>query len=315
MIGPAAMVTALLIDAALGWPDAFYRRLRHPVVWLGAVIHSLESRLNAPFISPQRRRLGGVVLVVIVVGLAGGIGWLLTCLVPAGWPGIVLLGLLGWPLIAARSLDDHVRAVATPLAGGDLERARHAVSMIVGRDPHQLDSAGIARATIESLAENTSDGVVAPLFWGALLGLPGLFAYKAINTLDSMVGHRSARFEAFGWASARLDDLVNLVPARLTGLLFALVGKRPQAGLAAMLRDAPRHRSPNAGWPEAAMADALGIRLSGPRMYEGQVVQEPYVNAAGREATAADILAALSLYRHTMVAVAVLLAALAVAGG
>jgi adenosylcobinamide-phosphate synthase len=226
-----------------------------------------------------------------------------------------MLGLLGWPLIAARSLDDHVRAVATPLAGGDLERARHAVSMIVGRDPHQLDSAGIARAAIESLAENTSDGVIAPLFWGALLGLPGLFAYKAINTLDSMVGHRSARFEAFGWASARLDDLVNLVPARLTGLLFALVGKRPQAGLAAMLRDAPRHRSPNAGWPEAAMAEALGIRLSGPRMYEGQVVQEPYVNAAGREATAADILAALSLYRHTMVAVAVLLAALAVAGG
>lgn len=313
MIGAAAMLSALVIDAAVGWPDALYRRLRHPVVWLGALIDALEARLNRLERPPVARRLGGVVLVVIVVGLSGAAGWGLTKLVPKGVAGLLMLGLLGWPLIAARSLRDHVLAVARPLAAGDLDTARHAVSMIVGRDPNPLDTAGVARAAIESLAENTSDGVTAPLFWGALLGLPGLFAYKAINTLDSMVGHRTARFEAFGWAAARLDDGVNLAPARLTGFLFALAAGRPREGVAAMLRDAPRHRSPNAGWPEAAMADALGIRLSGPRLYAGEVASEPYVNAAGREARAEDIAAALALYRRTMLLVALLLLALAIA--
>ncbi|MCA0407164.1 MAG: adenosylcobinamide-phosphate synthase CbiB [Proteobacteria bacterium] len=315
MTSAAVMALALGIDAALGWPSALYARLRHPVVWLGALIDALEARLNRPERSVGLRRAGGVVLVVIVVGLASLVGVLLTRLAPEGWPGVILLGVLGWPLIAARSLHDHVKAVADPLVVGDLAGARHAVSMIVGRDPNQLDAAGVARAAIESLAENTSDGVTAPLFWGAVLGLPGLFAYKAINTLDSMVGHRTPRFEAFGWASARLDDLVNLIPARLTGVLFALVAGRLRSGCTAMLRDAPKHRSPNAGWPEAAMADAVGVRLSGPRAYEGRVAEEPYVNAQGREAGAEDIVAALALYRRAMVAVWWLLVVISVAGG
>lgn len=311
----AAMLVALGLDAAVGWPKALFARLSHPVVWLGALINALEARLNRVEDSSARRRVQGVGLTVLVTGLSGGLGWALTQMAPSGLAGALVLGLLGWPLIAARSLYDHVDAVAKPLMAGDLAAARVEVAKIVGRDPEGLDEAGVARAAIESLAENTSDGIVAPLFWGVLLGLPGLFAYKAINTLDSMVGHRNARFEAFGWASARLDDLVNLAPARLTGALFALVAGRPRAGLAAMLRDAPRHRSPNAGWPEAAMADALGVRLSGPRLYGSRIADEPYVNAAGREAGGDDIARALSLYRRAMVALAVLIAAAAGIGG
>lgn len=307
----SAMLIALGIDAILGWPKAFFARVRHPVVWVGALVTFLEARLNRPTFSPALRRLCGILLVLIIAGLAGLAGFVISALATGGYTGLFLLGVAGWPLIAARALHDHVAAVASPLARGDLDSARVEVAKIVGRDPNRLDAPGVARAAIESLAENTSDGVIAPLFWGAVAGLPGLFVYKAINTLDSMIGHRSLRFEAFGWASARLDDLVNLIPARLTGALFALAALRPREGLAAMLRDAPRHRSPNAGWPEAAMADALGVRLSGPRAYEGRIAGEPYVNAEGREASAADILAALALYRRTLLGVTVLLALMA----
>jgi adenosylcobinamide-phosphate synthase len=310
MSGAGIMLIALALDAALGWPGWLFARVSHPVVWLGALINALEAHLNPPDGTAQRRRSGGVVLLLLMLGVSGALATLLTWLLPSGWPGLLLAGVLGWPLIAARSLHDHVAAVAKPLGAGDLAAARLEVGKIVGRDPNQLDEAGIARASIESLAENTSDGVIAPLFWGMLLGLPGLFAYKAVNTLDSMVGHRTARFEDFGWASARFDDLVNLVPARLTGLLFALLAGRPRAGWHAMLRDAPRHRSPNAGWPEAAMADALGVRLSGPRRYEGRVAEEPYVNETARNPAAADIMAALALYRRAMLGAAVVLALL-----
>ncbi len=182
---------------------------------------------------------------------------------------------------------------AIPLAAGDIDAARQAVSMIVGRDPARLDEAGIARAAIESLAENTSDGVVAPLFWGALFGLPGIAGYKAINTLDSMIGHRNERHEAFGWAAARIDDVANIIPARLTGLLFALTGPGPRDALLCMVRDARHHRSPNAGWPEAAMAGALGVRLCGPRAYHGELADEPWLNGSARDPAAADISRAL----------------------
>jgi len=183
--------------------------------------------------------------------------------------------------------------------------------MIVGRDPAALDEAGIARAAIESLAENTSDGVVAPLFWGALLGLPGIAGYKAINTLDSMIGHRSERHEAFGWAAARIDDVANLIPARLTGCLFALTGPALREALSCMLRDARHHRSPNASWPEAALAGALGVRLCGPRSYDGELADEPWLNGGGRDAAAADISRALELYVRAMLTVGALLAFLA----
>ncbi|KAF0227350.1 MAG: adenosylcobinamide-phosphate [Beijerinckiaceae bacterium] len=310
---PVVMLVALGIDLAVGWPDGLFRRIGHPVTWIGRQILFLEGKLNRGTWPALKRRLAGVLVLVLVAGTAALLALMLERSLPAGTPAMLIAGITGWPLIAARSLHQHVRAIAVPLDAGDLAGARIEVSKIVGRDPDLLDAAGVSRAAIESLAENTSDGIVAPLFWGALLGLPGLAAYKAINTLDSMIGHRTERFSAFGWASARFDDLVNLVPARLTALLFALASSRPVAAIATAWRDADHHRSPNAGWPEAAMAGALGVRLSGPRAYEGAVSDEPWVNACKRDPAAADILAGLALYRRVILLLAVALGTLAFA--
>lgn len=296
----AIMALAFAIDASIGWPARVFACISHPVVWIGRVITALERMLNRG--GWLQRRSGGGLTVLIVVALAGLPALALQWALPNGWVSILICGIAAWPLLAVRSMYDHVQAVQVPLAQGDLDIARHAVSMIVGRDPAALDSAGIARAAIESLAENTSDGIVAPLFWGVVAGLPGICAYKAINTLDSMIGHRNPRYEEFGKIAARLDDLVNLIPARLTGAVFALVSGRPKISLAAMLRDARQHRSPNAGWPEAAMAGGLNIRLSGPRMYGAQVSDEPWVNANGADPDASTLAAGLSLYRCTMLA-------------
>lgn len=295
----ATMALALAIDAALGWPDRLYARVGHPVTWIGRLIAAIETRCNRG--ERARRRIMGALCVLAVVAASATPAAAAQALLPAGAWGVVLGAILAWPLVAARSLHDHVAAVARPLAAGDLARARAAVAMIVGRDPARLDDAGVARATLESLAENASDGVVAPLFWGAVAGLPGIAAYKAINTMDSMIGHRDDRFEDFGAAAARLDDLVNLIPARLTGVAIALVGGRPRAALGVMARDARRHRSPNAGWPEAAMAGALGVRLSGPRVYGDRVADEPWLNAAAPDPAPADIGRGLALHVRAMV--------------
>ncbi|MCC5957464.1 MAG: cobalamin biosynthesis protein CobD, partial [Natronohydrobacter sp.] len=285
------MLVALALDLLIGWPAGVFARIGHPVTWLGALISALERRWNHGL----RRRAKGVALVIVVVGLAGALGLALQALLPGGWVGVLIGGVLAWPLVALRSMHAHVAAVARPLEAGDLDGARGAVAMIVGRDVTRLDAAGVARAGLESLAENTSDGIVAPVFWGALLGLPGIAAYKAINTLDSMVGHKNDRYLAFGWASARVDDLVNLIPARLTGALFALVGGRADAWRC-MGRDARKHRSPNAGWPEAAMAGALGVRLSGPRAYGDQVSPEPWVNEGAPDPGPGDLRRGLRVY-------------------
>ncbi|MDE3239789.1 MAG: cobalamin biosynthesis protein CobD [Paracoccaceae bacterium] len=302
-----AMAVALVVDWALGWPDCLYRRVGHPVVWLGALIAWLDNTWNSAGIQPMRDRLSGLVAALIVITLTAFVAAGITTLLPGNWFGVVLSGVLAWPLVAARSLDEHVGRVADPLAKADLPRARRAVSMIVGRDTEQLDAAGVARAAIESLAENASDGIVAPLFWGAIFGLPGIAGYKAVNTLDSMIGHRTPRHEAFGWAAARIDDVANLIPARLCALLFALVSPRPGASLKSMLQDAGRHRSPNAGWPEAAMAGGLGIRLSGPRFYGDTLSDEPWLNAKGRDPDPIGISKALGLYRRTLLVLAVVL--------
>lgn len=297
----AMMLVALAADALIGWPDRLYARIGHPVTWLGRLIAACDARFNLETATSGQRRLAGVVVAIGIIGIAALVGALVTALLPEGGGGILLGGLLAYPLVALRSLETHVRAVAMPLAAGHLDEARRAVAMIVGRDPNLLDEAGVARATIESLAENTSDGVVAPLFWGALFGLPGIAAYKAINTLDSMIGHRTQRHEAFGWASARIDDIANLLPSRLTGLLFALVSDRTVTALRAMLRDARHHRSPNAGWPEAAMAGVLGVRLSGPRQYAGRIAEEPWVNGAAPDPSPADVVHGLRIYRRAMI--------------
>jgi len=300
-----AMLVAMIIDVLVGWPDALHRRIGHPVTWAGRLIAALDQRWNDAKTPARRRRVMGVVTALILVGLALGIGGLVQACLPQTAMGTLILGVLAWPLVALRSMHGHVRAVAGPLINGDLPAARHAVSMIVGRDPARLDSAGVARAATESLAENTGDGIVAPLFWGLVAGLPGIAAYKMINTLDSMIGHLTPRYGAFGWASARIDDVVNWIPARLTGLIFALASGAPVRALRCVARDARHHRSPNAGWPEAAMAGALGVRLSGPRMYGDTLSTEPWVNTGAPDPTAQDLSRALALYRRAMIGVAV----------
>jgi adenosylcobinamide-phosphate synthase len=302
-----AMVVALAVDAVFGWPERLFRIIGHPVTWLGRLIEALDAAWNRDSDPPAFRRAVGVVATFATTALPVVLAWIVQAQLTTEWSRIVIAGILAWPFVALRSLHDHVAAVARPLQSGDIEAARAAVSHIVGRDPSSLDEGAIARAAIESLAENTSDGIVAPVFWGVLFGLPGIVGYKAINTLDSMIGHRTPRHEAFGWAAARLDDVVNFIPARLTGVLFASLSVQPRVAMWCMVRDGKRHRSVNAGWVEAAMAGALGVRLSGPRIYHGAVANEPWLNEAARDPIAADIGRALKLYSRAMRLLAIVL--------
>ncbi|NVK35145.1 MAG: cobalamin biosynthesis protein [Rhodobacteraceae bacterium] len=278
---------AIILDALAGDPRWLWSRLPHPVVIMGAAISLLDRRLNKPAFSSEQRRLYGSIALLLLLAISSLIGLLVhwfASQIPFGW---LLEVLAGFTLIAQRSLYDHVKAVKDGLMDEGLEGGRKAVSMIVGRDPAQLNESGIARAAIESCAENFSDGVVAPIFWFLILGLPGLIAYKAVNTADSMIGHKNQRYSDFGWASARFDDLVNLPASRLAGLLIAIsapVAKgSPLFAVKTIFKDAAKHRSPNAGWPESAMAGALDIALAGPRIYPGYSVDDAFLNAFGRQ--------------------------------
>ncbi len=288
------------MEAAVGYPQPVFRAIRHPVVWIGALIAALDRRLNRPDWPTGLRRLLGVAAVTLILLPAAAAMVLQSAL--RGPAGFVVLAVLASTLLAQRSLDAHVRAVATALRTGGLAGGRAAVAHIVGRNPDSLDAAGVARAAIESLAENFSDGVVAPVVWLVLLGLPGMLAYKAINTADSMIGHRTPRHAAFGWAAARLDDGVNLPAARLAAALLVLAawlvpGARGGRAWRTVWRDARHHRSPNAGWPEAAMAGALGLRLAGPRVYGATRVEDRFMGDGRAEADGADIVRALVVYR------------------
>jgi adenosylcobinamide-phosphate synthase len=312
MSAPAVLLIALAIDVILGDPPRLYRLMPHPVAAIGKLIAALERRWNDLDRADSSRVRRGIVLAVLMTGLALGFGWAAAFgldLLDWGW--IVEAALVS-SLIAFRGLDDHVRAVAVGLDAG-LDAGRAAVGHVVGRDPDSLDRAGVARAAIESLAENFADGTVAPVFWFLVLGLPGLFAYKAINTMDSMIGHTSPRYAAFGRAAARLDDVVNWIPARLAAVLVTMAalinpGAHGRGAWRCALRDAPRHRSPNAGWPEAALAGALGLAIAGPRRYGGQMVADAWMGDGDSRATAGDIRRALRLYRTAGAGLAALLA-------
>ena len=296
------LAAALALEMLAGYPQALFRTVGHPVTWIGRLITALDSGLNQDADDATTRRRAGI-LALFVLLAATGIPALLVQLVLLALPlGTLLVAALASSLIASKSLEEHVRAVATGLASEGLDGGRRAVSMIVGRNPQTLDEAAVCRAAIESLAENFSDGVVAPAFWLGVAGLPGITLYKAINTADSMIGHRTPRHQAFGWAAARLDDFVNLPASRLAAVLIAaaawiLPGANAAAAWAAVRRDAGKHRSPNAGWPEAAMAGALGLKLAGPRVYGTTLVEDAYMGDGRAALNARDIERALTLFR------------------
>ena len=295
------LAIAMVLDAAVGEVGGPFRRLPHPVRIIGTLIGVLDDKLNRENRSDADRTVRGLLVVLIVCGLAAAVGWAVAWLTrhhDFGW--IVELALT-FALLAQRSLYDHVRAVAKALNGGGIEAGRAAVAHIVGRDVRQLDGHGVARAAIESCAENFSDGVVAPVFWYLLFGFPGLLVYKAVNTMDSMIGYTTPRYRAFGMAAARLDDVLNLIPARLAGLFLAAAAvsaptANPVRALKVMVRDAGKHRSPNAGWPEGAMAGALGLALAGPRRYAETAVDGSWIGDGRARATETDINRALHVY-------------------
>ncbi len=287
----------------LGYPERVTRAIGHPVMWMGALVGALDRRLNREGRPNGQRKIAGVAALLVLIAASGGAAYLIQhwlLLMPLG---MIPLAAVASTLLAQRSLYAHVDHVALALEDAGVEAARASVSHIVGRDTAALDEAGIARAAIESLAENFSDGVVAPAFWMMIGGLPGAAVYKAINTADSMIGHHSERYEQFGWASARLDDLVNLPASRLAALFLIIAasltpGASASEAFAVVLRDAARHRSPNAGYPEAAVAGALGLALAGPRTYGGKPAEGTWIGNGRHAATADDIRAALTLYRR-----------------
>jgi adenosylcobinamide-phosphate synthase len=302
-MSPTLAFLALLFELMLGYPDWLVRSIGHPVTWTGRLTDALDHKLNHEQDAPAWRRAKGAIAVVALIAVAGAVGFALQHNLPRLPFGLLVLAVLASTLLAQRSLHAHVAQVALALERDGLEAGRKAVARIVGRDPDALDETGVARAAIESLAENFSDGVVAPALWLAVAGLPGAAVYKAINTADSMIGHRRLRHADFGFAAARLDDLVNLPASRISALLIiaaAGLSSRTAAENAwqAVRRDAPQHRSPNAGYPEAAIAGALGLALAGPRRYDGILVEDATMGDGRRDAGVADIHAALALYHR-----------------
>ena len=318
---PWLLLAGLFADALIGDPHWLWRRMPHPVVVMGRLIGFLDGHLNRESWSFAARRVAGSVALLLLLGAAITAGSTLHLLLRDSLLGQFLEVLIVAVLLAQRSLYEHVARVKQAFDFGGLPAARLAISKIVGRDPQVLDEAGVCRAAIETTAENFSDGIVAPAFWYLTAGLPGILAYKAVNTADSMIGHRSDRYLAFGWAAARFDDLLNYIPARLSGVLLAIsaptVGGSTKGALKAMLRDASKHKSVNAGWPEAAVAGALGLALAGPRVYASGRVEDPWMNATGRQdakpsdiASALRLLVAGSLAHATLVALVGLIAQL-----
>ncbi len=308
----SALFLALIIDAIIGDPDWLWRKASHPVVWMGHIISKLDERFNISTDGQCRRRQKGLYTLVFLIVLAAGFGLFLQFLIGDLALSWILEAVVVAIFLSSRSLYDHVARVAGKLENSDLGEARLAVAQIVGRNPETLDRTGVARAAIESLAENFSDGVVAPALWYLVAGLPGLIVYKMINTADSMIGHKTSRHLDFGRATARFDDFVNLLPSRITALLCVMAfafhhGIRAARKAWHIIRnDAAKHRSPNAGWPEAAMAGGLDIALSGPRTYEGKSDNEPWINQNGRKKIDHnDIKMALRLYATGVLILAV----------
>jgi len=286
-----AVTLACVIDACFGYPELIYQKIRHPVVWMGAVISWLDKNCNRQVENPGMARFMGIVSIICLLAITFIISFAI-----AHYGGFIgqLIGIAA--LLAGRSLYQHVKSVLEALKFGDIETSRENLAKIVGRDVAGLNEDGICHASIESLAESFSDGLVAPVFWAIIFGLPGIACYKAINTADSMIGHKTPRYKYFGWAAARLDDAANFIPARLSFLIIYLSSLQPIDNIGKAAKDAKNHASPNAGYPEAAMAYALGIELGGARKYDGKTHNAPLIGAGlRREVNIADLEKALDL--------------------
>lgn len=301
------LLLALLIDRSIGDPDWIWRKVPHPVAIFGAGIKWFEKCFNRKSMSSRRLKWYGLSALLILLLATFIIGFFIhMLLLQLGLAGIIIEALVASILLAQKSLVDHVGKVEKAFKQGSLVEARGAVSLIVGRETKNLDESAVCRAAIESLAENSSDGVVAPVFWYLILGLPGLFCYKLVNTADSMIGYKNERFKDFGWASARLDDVVNFIPARLTAFIVILTCRlfinrnAAEKALEVVKKDARHHHSPNAGFPECAFAGALDVKLLGPRIYSGEAVDEPFQNGSGKMAGPDDIDRAIRLFNRSM---------------
>lgn len=313
----AIVTLALLLDIIIGDPKSIYARVPHPIVLIGNLIGLMEKALNRPtHASFFRRDLGCLTILVLAVA-TGFLGIIISNALAGEMWGAIIQAFLISILLAGKSLAQHIAAVRDGLLNGGLEDGRIAVAAVVGRDTNFLDDAGVARAGIESLAENFSDGVVAPVFWALIFGLPGILVYKTINTADSMIGYKTDRYHQFGWAAARLDDLLNLVPARISGLLIVIASMACRVGSAAdgfrsVIRDAGRHRSPNAGYPEAAMAGVLGLKLAGPRRYGDEVIEDAWMGDGRENVSPSDINRALRVYWSALTIIFLICAAVSV---
>jgi adenosylcobinamide-phosphate synthase len=310
-----AAALALLIERLFGYPKPLYDKIGHPVEWIGTILKKLETLLYDPEAEPLQARLRGVAALLALLLIVAIPAVIIAGVLSNFTFGWIIEALLATTLIAQHSLYEHVSTVGKGL-DTSLNEGRKAVAKIVGRDPAALDESGVVKGALESLAENASDGIVAPVLWYALLGLPGIVAYKAINTADSMIGHKSERYIYFGWAAARLDDLINLPASRLTGFLFAAAAawndkERGKIALQAMWRDAPKHQSPNAGWPESALAASLGVKFGGPRSYDGSRVNLPWMGEGRETLNRDDIRKGLRLYGTAMTFLLLLAAACA----
>ena len=299
-----AAALALIVERLFGYPKPLYDTIGHPVEWIGTILAKLETLLHDSDAEPMQSRLRGLAALLALLLIAAIPAVLAASILSTFKFGWIIEALLATTLIAQHSLHAHVSAVGKGL-DTSLSEGRKAVAKIVGRDPAALDELGVVKGALESLAENASDGIVAPVLWYALLGLPGIVAYKAINTADSMIGHKSDRYIYFGWAAARLDDLINLPASRLTGLLFAAAAawndrERGKIAMQAMWRDAPKHQSPNAGWPESALAASLGVKFGGPRSYDGSRVNLPWMGEGRETLNRDDIRKGLRLYGTAM---------------
>ena len=306
---PAIIILALFIDLLIGWPNKLFITIGHPVTWIGKAINFLEKALNKQqFSMIQKRALGILMICLLNFPILIGATFLMSFLKELPF-NIIVQALLIWPLLGVRSLYSHVHAILLELEKDDLGSARITLSKIVGRDVKNLNEEQICKASIESLSESTSDGVIAPIFWALAFGFPGILFYKIVNTLDSMVGYKNERFQDFGWASARLDDFINLIPARITAIVIAILTSNPLKAFLFASKNSVASSSPNAGWPQSAMAYALKISLMGQKSFDGLIINQPSINEYAPAPKRQKLREALNFYKKIVILVIVILTA------